>query len=149
MLYQAPVRNLKFGSGLRLYGELKFMSDAGRMYYFSCAPLSGRLQPFFDVSRQHPAEVRNSIEVTQYLEVKIFLAGTERDDISFCSAARCARKIESGRNDCLTRDHPVFGIKRLVFLKIKNDGGDSVHHLCCGQMKSVFHVPFSVGRREC
>src|SRR5215472_2230948 len=112
-------------------------------------PLSGHLQPFLDVSRQHPAEVRNPIEVTQYLGIKISLSGAERNDISLCTAACCACEIESGRNDCLARDHPVFGIKRLVFLKIENDSRDLLHHLCRGQMKSVFDVAFPIGWRHC
>src|SRR5215472_18657569 len=89
---------------------------------FLNAPLSGHLQPFLDVSREHPAEVRNPIEVPQYLTVKILLSGTKRNDVPFCTAACCACEIESGRNDCLAWDHPVFGIKRLLFLKIENDG---------------------------
>src|SRR5437867_12953486 len=60
---------------------------------FLDAPLSGHLQPFLDVSRENPAEVRNPIEVTQYFAVKILLSGTERNDIPFCTAARKREKL--------------------------------------------------------
>ena len=66
-----------------------------------------------------------------------------------CTAARCSSKIESGRNDCLTRDHPAFGIKRLVFFKLGNNRSDPIHHVRCGEVKPVFDVAFPVGWREC
>src|SRR5579884_2821764 len=94
----------------------------------------------FGVSGQDPAEIGEAVEVAQDFGIELFFAGAERGDVALGATAGDAGEIERGGKRRITRDHPVFGIKRLVFFELGDDGGDAIGHGNAGQFKPVLRI---------
>ena len=71
----------------------------------------------FRVPREDPTEIGKTVQIAE--DFRICIRG--RSHATFSPAAGRAREIESGRGRVLARNHPVFRIKRFVFLEIEND----------------------------
>src|SRR5581483_8810051 len=89
---------------------------------------------------QDPAEIGEAVEVAEDFGIELFFAGAERGDVALGATAGDAGEIERGGKRRITRDHPVFGIKRLVFFELGDDGGDAIGHGNAGQFKPVLRV---------
>jgi len=156
MLQHPRVRNLKLRCLFRLLPSALRSAitqlKSGRRHRalkLNSTPLTGGARVLLRASRQNPAEIRKTVHVTQNLRVEIFLGGTECSDMPLRAPACCACKIKRCGRRGGAGDHPVFRIKRFVFLEIENDRCNTVHHRRSRKLKSIFDVTFQIAWRRC
>src|SRR5437868_7517265 len=111
--------------------------------FFIAATLSHPC-PCLSCTRENPAPIGETVEITKNLGVRIL----QSRDLPFRPSAGRSRKIESRGNAIGAGDDPILRVERFILFKVDNHCGNPIDHFSVSYVEAILRISFSIFRSE-